>query len=183
MHAQQLVRLVAVDHAVRLLVPVQPFSGFSYGRSASGRTSRRLIGRMARSAATGAPISDVRRPDHSERPSTPVVTWRATAIGGLQFVRAPIELVCQLIQPPAGLVMGQARCKPADMAGAFTETDKVVSGAATFPALANPELFRAVEYTPSPPFSWRAARSDVLVLARSSADLISHSPHEGPRTR
>ena len=47
-------------------------------------------------------------------------------------------------------------------------------GAATFPALANPELFRAVEYTLSPPFPWRAARSDVLVLARSSADLISH---------
>ena len=45
--------------------------------------------------------------------------WRAMAIGGLQFVGAPIELVCHLTQPPAGLVMGQARCKPADMAGAL----------------------------------------------------------------
>jgi hypothetical protein len=54
------------------------------------------------------------------------------AFGGLQFVGAPIELVCQLTQPPAGLVMGQARCKPADMASAFTETDKIVSGRRLF---------------------------------------------------
>ena len=82
------------------------------------------------------------------------------AFGGLQFVGAPLELVCQLTQPPAGLVMGQARCEPADMAGAFPETDKIVSGRRLFrhcPAQSS----SASRYDPSPP-SWRAAQSDVL---------------------
>jgi hypothetical protein len=81
------------------------------------------------------------RQDHSARPSIPVVRWRATAFGGLQFVGAPIELVCQITQPPAGLVMGQARCKPADMAGAFTETDKIVSGRRLFRHCPAPSSF------------------------------------------
>ena len=63
------------------------------------------------------------------------------AIGGLQFVGAPIELVCQLTQPPAGLVIGKARCKPANMAGAFTETDKIVSGWRPFRHCPAPSCF------------------------------------------
>jgi hypothetical protein len=37
--------------------------------------------------------------------------------------------------------MGQARCKPADMAGAFTETDKVVSGRRLFRHRPAPSCF------------------------------------------
>jgi hypothetical protein len=125
------------------------------------------------------------------------------AIGGLQFVGVPTELVCQLTQPPAGLVMGQARCKPADMAGAFTETDKIVSGRRLFRHLPSPEAISASRICPFAP-SWRAVQSDVLGLARSSAyqageaavaaaevsraaEALEHAeatiPHEGARTR